>query len=219
MIGACGWQHPGWLETFYPGDLPDEWKLGYYGNEYSVVLIPASYWQQADVSVQEWLDETDNSPAFVSEWPATAAAQQVARKGMTLLGARGLGFVIELTQIPVNAEVESYQALQANYALSFDIAGLTEQGQKEVLLLLNQTMGESNFGVCWHGEPGKENCLALGQLGLTRISSVSNPKDLRRILESIIAHSQPHRKQVLMVDGQPPDIHLIENAGIILDLL
>ena len=39
LIGASGWLHSGWQEQFYPEDLPQDWQLAYYGNEFPVVLI------------------------------------------------------------------------------------------------------------------------------------------------------------------------------------
>ena len=78
MIGASGWQHPVWLEEFYPEGLPVEWQLGYYGNEYPVVLIPAEYWLDAELSVEQWLEDTDESPFFLSEWPQDIAARERA---------------------------------------------------------------------------------------------------------------------------------------------
>ena len=219
MIGACGWQHPRWLEEFYPEDLPAEWQLGYYGNEYRVVLIPAEYWQDVDLSVETWLEETDNSPLFLSEWPQDRVAGERARAGMHELGARGLGFVISLTQMPAEAEIGIYKELAGGHALVFDIGELSAQAQESALGLLTQALGENRFGICWHGEPQGQAHLALGPLALTRISAVKDHKELRRIIQTILEQSNHHRKMVLIVDGDPPDIQLLQNAGIMLDLL
>lgn len=40
-VGACNWQHSSWLGSFYPEDLPEEWRLSYYANEFHTVLVPA----------------------------------------------------------------------------------------------------------------------------------------------------------------------------------
>ena len=61
--------------------------------------------------------------------------------------------------------------------------------------------------------------LALGPLALTRISEVKDHKELRRIIQTILEQSNHHRQMVLIVDGDPPDIQLLQNAGIMLDLL
>jgi hypothetical protein len=56
-------------------------------------------------------------------------------------------------------------------------------------------------------------------VSVTRISGEVEPKRLRSILEHIISVGGPERHMVLIVDGQPPSMQLLENAGIILDLL
>ena len=44
-VGAYGWLHPHWINSFYPEDLPLDWRLGYYSNEFNTVLVPSFYWQ------------------------------------------------------------------------------------------------------------------------------------------------------------------------------
>lgn len=219
MIGAYGWQHPRWIEEFYPEGLPPEWQLGFYGNEFPVVLIPAAYWQQTDLSVDAWLEETDTSPLFITEWPNDFAARERARMGMQTLGARGLGFVIELEQTPSSADLPIYRALLAKHALVFDMANLSMPEREATLSALTHELGENRFGLCWHGDPQTQANLARGPMTLTRISAVQDHKDLRRIIEANLGQSEQNRKKILIVDGDPPDIQLIQNAGIMLDLL
>ena len=45
-VGAYGWLHPHWINSFYPEDLPADWRLGYYSNEFNTVLVPSFYWQE-----------------------------------------------------------------------------------------------------------------------------------------------------------------------------
>ena len=219
MIGAAGWQHPRWSEEYYPEGLPPEWQLGYYGNEYSVVLIPASVWEQAEVPVAEWLAETDTSPQFLAEWPDDMAARERARESMQMLGKRGLGLVIPLAGMPGDADLGIYKELLARDALIFDFAKLTSQEGETCMRRLSEVLGEENFAICWHGDSESQANLALGPIALTRISAVNDAKDLRRIIETILQHSNRDRKMILIVDGDPPDMQLIQNAGIILDLL
>lgn len=67
-LGAYGWLHPHWLNTFYPEDLPEDWRLGYYSNEFNTVLVPASYWQGLHVDECEgWLDDVPPEFQFFIE--------------------------------------------------------------------------------------------------------------------------------------------------------
>lgn len=45
-VGAYGWLHPHWINSFYPEDLPADWRLGYYSNEFNTVLVPSFYWRE-----------------------------------------------------------------------------------------------------------------------------------------------------------------------------
>ena len=38
-VGSYGWRHPHWRGSFYPEDLPEDWQLSYYSNEFSVVMV------------------------------------------------------------------------------------------------------------------------------------------------------------------------------------
>ncbi len=49
-VGAYGWLHPHWINRFYPEDLPADWRLGYYSNEFDTVLVPSFYWQQQSMA-------------------------------------------------------------------------------------------------------------------------------------------------------------------------
>ncbi len=57
-MGAYGWLHQHWLNSFYPEDLPQDWRLGYYSNEFNTVMVPAAYWQNMHLGeCEDWVDE------------------------------------------------------------------------------------------------------------------------------------------------------------------
>lgn len=71
-LGAYGWRHAHWLETFYPADLPEDWQLTYYSNEFNTVLVPADYWQAAaDLDCADWLDNVHHGFQFFVECHAS----------------------------------------------------------------------------------------------------------------------------------------------------
>ena len=72
LIGAAGWQHPGWRGRLYPDDLPDDWLLSYYNTRFSAVFLPAAVWQAASATTwAQWLNDTREDFYFVLE-PAAA---------------------------------------------------------------------------------------------------------------------------------------------------
>lgn len=63
-VGACGWDHAHWQGTFYPDDLPDEWRLNYYANEFSTVLITEDAWRSKLEKLDEWIEEVPEGFLF-----------------------------------------------------------------------------------------------------------------------------------------------------------
>jgi len=58
LIGACGWQHEQWQGQFYPDDLPLDWRLPYYTNEFETLLVPYEMWSESELEeIESWLDD------------------------------------------------------------------------------------------------------------------------------------------------------------------
>ncbi|RDH88860.1 MAG: ABC transporter permease [endosymbiont of Seepiophila jonesi] len=64
-ILAVGWDHPAWQGSFYPDDLPEDWRLTYYANEVPGVLVPMALWCKADeAQVESWIDDVEEGFRF-----------------------------------------------------------------------------------------------------------------------------------------------------------
>ncbi len=77
-IGVRDWEHPGWQGVFYPEDLPAEWRLGYYANEWRAVLVPYQRWAAGeepavDRRLRQWCSEVDEQFTLLLE-PAPPGA-------------------------------------------------------------------------------------------------------------------------------------------------
>ena len=61
LIGACGLNHEQWIGQFYPDDMPDDWRLSYYANEFEALLLPFSVWSTFDIGeIESWLEDVPN---------------------------------------------------------------------------------------------------------------------------------------------------------------
>ena len=78
-LGAYGWQHQHWQNLFYPEDLPQDWRLSFYANEFTAVIVPASYWQ-GDYDVEQWCEQLPSRFRFYLEYPASADVQLFERR-------------------------------------------------------------------------------------------------------------------------------------------
>ena len=222
LIGANGWQHENWTGEFYPDDLPEEWQIGYYGNEYQVVVVPRTYWSATPNTFTQWLEESDDSLRMVCEWPVEATQTEInqARQGITAISKRVLAVLIPLSAKVSETELAIYKELAGKYPLCFDV--VTEQ-RDSLLPWLAENFNGDDYGVCWRADQANKQDLTLGSVSVTRISDEPSnmvaPKELRTILETIVAETKSDRHMVLIVDGEPPSMQLLTNAGIILDLL
>ena len=67
-FAARGWQHTAWDGSFYPEDLPEVWRFGYYSNEFSSVVLPFEDLTAADLDeVEQWLEDCDEAFRFLVE--------------------------------------------------------------------------------------------------------------------------------------------------------
>ena len=219
LIGAYGWQHPHWDEIFYPEDLPVEWKIGYYGNEYAIAVVPNSYWHTASGQYAQWLEESDDALQFICEWPAVGATQsdyQHAQQGVEALGQRVVGVLIPIAVMPGELDWQRIYGIAEQRKISFE---LSAELRTAFIAEIQRRFPELDYGICWNGELENQEDIQSGELGVCRVERDREPKELRLLLETMLAARDKQRHLVLIVDGAPPDMKLLTNAGIILDLL
>jgi len=222
LIGTYGWEHPEWDLQFYPEDLPKEWKIGYFGNEYPVVMIPQSYWGRAIEVYQQWLEESDDGLLFLCEWPSSGAEEHVyqqARAGILAVSERVMGVIVPITAMPTDQEWQHISELAASNGLSFELLPeLRTAFEREI----NHRLPELDYGLCWHADEIDKEDIKRGPITVCRTENDFEPKELRVLIETLIAVSKGgdgKRKTAFIVEGSPPPLKLLTNAGIILDLL
>lgn len=73
LLGTVGWERPDWVDTYYPGDLPPEWRLAYYANDCGCVLVPASVWCRGEnPDLEQGLEEAPPGLSLFLQAPADA---------------------------------------------------------------------------------------------------------------------------------------------------
>ncbi len=87
FIASLGWDHAGWSGPFYPDDLPPEWRLAFYANEFRAVVVPAALWRKADATtVGQWVADTGEGFRFFFEPDVGGAVP--SRAVLAVLGER-----------------------------------------------------------------------------------------------------------------------------------
>jgi hypothetical protein len=90
QVAARGWEFPAWSGDYYPQDLPAEWRLAYYANDFSLLLVPQARWVGAAPELgRAWCDEVSETFRFYLELtdPRPAALEGLAG-WVDALGAR-----------------------------------------------------------------------------------------------------------------------------------
>jgi len=218
LIGACGWRHPQWDTGYYPEDLPPEWQLAYYGNEYPVVLIPAGYWKLGLETIAQQCEESEERPSLVCEWPLQALETEPAQIHAALerLGDRVEAVMLKPEAEPKPATLQALRQLAENQAVCLDLPPATAQAWREAMPELQEGHGVS---LCWRGDPADRACLQYGPLAVARINSAGQtPRSLRTILEALLA-TAGKRQAVLLFEGDPPDPEIMDQAEVVLNLL
>jgi hypothetical protein len=81
-IAAYGWQDPEW-DPFYPSDLPAEWRLDYYANEFHAVVVPYHEWLPLDdEALLGWAQQVRADFRFYWELPVTAKQARARLQGL-----------------------------------------------------------------------------------------------------------------------------------------
>jgi len=226
VIGACGWKHSAWLEDFYSEDLPEDWHLGFYSNEFSVVYVPARDWIDDDVSV--WSADVSETFRFILELPETIYSDTSELKEFISkaesLNEFCLGLVLPLNQLSgTNTQLflSCYEQLKNVAPVSVDKRGILLTDEFKALL------EQYSISEVWNGVLNQNVSYDAKKLGLMRhnlsITRVSceelDMPSLRKVIEVSLQASDENRVSVLCFDGQPPSIEMMRNADIILNLL
>jgi hypothetical protein len=66
-LAGYGWTPSDWLTAFYPDDLPLDWQVSYYANEFDGVVLPAGGWGQALLQARFWSEEVNKDFCFYLE--------------------------------------------------------------------------------------------------------------------------------------------------------
>lgn len=87
-VGALGWDHDDWVGSFYPSDLPPEWRLSYYNHFFTCCYLDYPAWSgQTQTTLAQWVEDTLPRFRFVLERPGGALSGADAAR-LALLAPR-----------------------------------------------------------------------------------------------------------------------------------
>ena len=220
LMGACGWNHKTWLNDFYSEDLPEDWQLGFYSNEFPVVYVPAADWiNVADLS--EWTEDVSNSFRFILEISGDVLNDEMrfsaALEKVKTLDDFCLGLVFQLTPSICNDTNLFKQRVDLAQALA---PVCVEKHGIKLTNEFNEILLKQNISEVWDGEPCKNEKFKRGSLAISHISGDElDMAGLRKVIEHSLSVSSENCISVLCLDGDPPSVEKLRNADVILNLL
>lgn len=195
MLAAVGLEGPGWDSEYYPEDLPEEWRLGYYANEFRGLLIPAAVWAE-EPDAGQWLEDVNEDFAFYFQLSDRMTGAELKRvlKAAEQLGSYLQGLIIEAE------DSEAYEDLQQQ--LSSVLPG------RELAVMTPC----SDLPLCWQGE---NKTFGPYGPGLVRLEEDVQPRQLREILEQYCAATDAETP-VLFVEAP---VSVFETLRTLIDLM
>lgn len=215
-IGSYGWQHPAWVDTFYPEELPEEWQLPYYANEFRFVLVPVQDWSKADEeTLEQWRDDVHEQFRFMFE--LTPEAVKNAGQSLDALTERFAdvlnGFVFRTGSSRLRDELTTLQQLREKARVFVDFGPGREPDEAERSLL-----EQHGLAFCWHlGNP--ENLQGAELALLESSDAIRDKRKLSAMMQAFLANTGKEGEFFLIFTGSPPPAQVMRDAVVISDLL
>lgn len=218
LIGARGWEHEAWTGLFYPDDMPREWRLVYYANEFRTVLVPGDTWERVSPEqVSRWREDVGEGFVFFLEPPPGVSAPRVqeafVRQVRALEGYVG-GIVLSVPAAAARSRSE-WEAWLARLPGDYPVFVNAREGVPvdEVMDLLT-ARGAS---LCWNSRaaPGVGT-----RLGIVRAAdSHGDARALRGRVQAFAQQAPAGETAALVFEGDPPPIPALRDAVVIARLL
>jgi hypothetical protein len=139
-LGVEGWRHPGWLGSFYPGDMPEDWWLAFYNTQHACVYLGREAWKsRGPGEIEFWLSETHDHFLFLAE-PSGIGEAPIAHERFLLMPRDHPSIVWfdRTTDLKsLSSWLRAYDPTRPGYALSRD----ADLGQIERVRTLLELMG------------------------------------------------------------------------------
>jgi len=238
LIGAAGWQHPEWVnDAFYPDDLPEDWYLSFYANEFPVVLVPEAQWKDTaavELLIAEIIEQA--TPGFKCILELDLTGNRLGNSTGEVAVQNNLDLRLEkltplkslLSGLLVSVESDSFESKSfcdelVSLKNRFNVCLELKNDPSELELTNIKTFCEKYLtSVCWNGK-GDAIVPDASTLWLARCDSNQDNKALVQQLKTVLGEQLKResltREHIIIIDGTPPKIEAIRNANIMLDIM
>ena len=186
-FAAYGWLGPAW-DGLYPNDLPSDWRLDYYGNEFRTVVVPAEDWRVASIDEAcRWLEEAHQGFRFYWEIDDAEGAVRLLELLSRQQGDKGV--------IPAGWLFQG--GLKLEYGLLKQLAAAlpgAAYGEAPVPAVQTEHLAAEGLTLCWQ-DGYTLNCRGGG----VRVLQITTPPDLRRLRRSVDEQAAAGASRLLLL--------------------
>lgn len=219
-FAARGWQHPAWLSSFYPEDMPQEWQLAYYSNEFRSVVLPSEEFCSAKpAQVELWVNECGEGFRFIVELDGQQdLATQIVKLNLLRprLGALILPATATSPTSPFIYEGKNKGMYEGRYATLQENFEDLPCYYLAAVPVSDAKPGLSTPSVQWITDSSVER--VQGQLLFLGEKQV-NPRRLRGLLEDLMKQGEQQACVGLISAAAVPNLELLRQAEQIYHLL
>ncbi|NOY67615.1 MAG: hypothetical protein GXP13_09455 [Gammaproteobacteria bacterium] len=200
-VGAFGCQHENWIDTYYPEDLPEDWRLDYYSHHFNIILMPENEWLNVtEEEISQWLADVKEGFEFlfaINDSDINEAT--IGQLGLIrqLLKPYFAGVVIKSPHGNLNDN--DMQSLKAIAPVFVD--GINPSGKQ--------------YPVCWRKGRDDENAT----IGFINETEAGNLREVRACVEAFMAQNNDAKKACLIFDGDTPSAKTIQDTQVIIEML
>jgi len=199
-IGALGIQHEGWLESYYPEDLPEDWRLDYYSHHFNVALLPVDEWLSVtEDDLAQWTEDVKDEFQFLlaidNKDINTAAIEQISLI-KTILKEHFSGVVVKVSDENLTTELQTLREISPVFADGVKLSG-------------------SDLATCWRKQASIENSV----LGFITEQDAGNLREVRACVEAFLAQCQEHGTCYLIFEGASPSTKMMQDTQVVIQML
>lgn len=227
IVTVRGWNHSSWYGSFYPDDLPEDWRLSFFSNEFRAIVVPASEWIDVDpVEIERWVDDTHEEFVFFLEVEDHITNWHKIEEQTRFIGEQMGGFLFRPVELDSDlALISSNLSTAAKIApVSLLLPSDMELSQKGQGLLK-----ELAIELCWEvgqGEPGWAGKKLDSRLAIARVTGNKSftARELREIIETCLAYGDSKQESaaaimLLLIESDEPLVTDLRTATMIGDML